>query len=208
MKFLDANGLALFTKRIFSKFVSNITGADNKITITKGDGTTNEINLNEVVKTDVIGEDPPDDDNSNKIPSTRWVQKFVATMVFKLISKLAGTEETGVSSSGSFLGVNWLIAQNGYICFGKLFGGLILQWGKYDINVTKDYTYANINLPLTCNLNEPLFIVPSIMCNHENNTKDFNIQCSGYSTNTISFVIRCLSTTLDNFAFKWCIISK
>ena len=84
----------------------------------------------------------------------------------------------------------------------------IRQWGKYDINVTKDYTYANINLPLTCNLNEPLFIVPSIMCNHENNTKDFNIQCSGYSTNTISFVIRCLSTTLDNFTFKWCIISK
>lgn len=135
MKFLDANGLALFTKRIFSKFVSNITGADNKITITKGDGTTNEINLNEVVKTDVIGEDPPDDDNSNKIPSTRWVQKFVATMVFKLISKLAGTEETGVSSSGSFLGVNWLIAQNGYICFGKLFGGIILQWGDCIIKI-------------------------------------------------------------------------
>lgn len=134
MKFLDANGLALFTKKIFNKFVSNVSGADNKITITKGDGTTNEINLNEVVKTDVIGEDPPDDDNSNKIPSTRWVQKFVATMVFKLISKLAGTEETGVSSSGSFLGVNWLIAQNGYICFGKLFGGLILQWGLFSGN--------------------------------------------------------------------------
>lgn len=135
MKFLDANGLALFTKKIFSKFVSNITGADNKITITKGDGTTNEINLNEVVKTDVIGEEPPDDDNSNKIASTRWVQKFVTTMVFKLISKLAGTEETGVSSSGSFLGVNWLIAQNGYICLGKLFGGLILQWGMLVTNV-------------------------------------------------------------------------
>jgi hypothetical protein len=135
MKFLDANGLALFTKKIFSKFVSNITGADNKITITKGDGTTNEINLNEVVKTDVIGEDPPDDDNSNKIASTRWVQKFVTTMVFKLISKLAGTEETGVSSSGSFLGVNWLIAQNGYICLGKLFGGLIIQWGMLVTNV-------------------------------------------------------------------------
>lgn len=134
MKFLDANGLALFTKKIFSKFVSNITGADNKITITKGDGTTNEINLNEVVKTDVIGEEPPDDDNSNKIASTRWVQKFVTTMVFKLISKLAGTEETGVSSSGSFLGVNWLIAQNGYICLGKLFGGLILQWGSFSGN--------------------------------------------------------------------------
>ena len=149
MKFLDANGLALFTKRIFSKFVSNITGADNKITITKGDGTTNEINLNEVVKTDVIGEDPPDDDNSNKIPSTRWVQKFVATMVFKLISKLAGTEETGVSSSGSFLGVNWLIAQNGYICFGKLFGGLILQWGYFKLEDNQKNVENIISLPLT-----------------------------------------------------------
>lgn len=149
MKFLDANGLALFTKRIFSKFVSNITGADNKITITKGDGTTNEINLNEVVKTDVIGEDPPDDDNSNKIPSTRWVQKFVATMVFKLISKLAGTEETGVSSSGSFLGVNWLIAQNGYICLGKLFGGLILQWGYFKLEDNQKDVENIISLPLT-----------------------------------------------------------
>lgn len=147
MKFLDANGLALFTKKIFSKFVSNITGADNKITITKGDGTTNEINLNEVVKTDVIGEDPPDDDNSNKIASTRWVQKFVTTMVFKLISKLAGTEETGVSSSGSFLGVNWLIAQNGYICLGKLFGGLILQWGY--ISGKESNTQIEVILPIT-----------------------------------------------------------
>lgn len=151
MKFLDANGLALFTKKIFSKFVSNITGADNKITITKGDGTTNEINLNEVVKTDVIGEDPPDDDNSNKIASTRWVQKFVTTMVFKLISKLAGTEETGVSSSGSFLGVNWLIAQNGYICLGKLFGGLILQWRMFglDENYTGDLRTVKINTAIT-----------------------------------------------------------
>lgn len=149
MKFLDANGLALFTKKIFSKFVSNITGADNKITITKGDGTTNEINLNEVVKTDVIGEDPPDDDNSNKIASTRWVQKFVTTMVFKLISKLAGTEETGVSSSGSFLGVNWLIAQNGYICLGKLFGGLIMQWGMSEYTSLQANVDNTIKYPIT-----------------------------------------------------------
>lgn len=92
-----------------------------------------------------------------------------------------------------------------------LYGCLLFvnkQWGKYDINVTKDYTYANINLPLTCINSEHLFIMPSIMCNKANNTKDFNIQCSGYNTTSVSFVIRCLSTTLDNFAFKWCIISK
>lgn len=133
MKFLDANGLALFTKKIFNKFVSNVSGADNKITITKGDGTTIDINLNEVIKTDVIGENPPDDDNTLKIASTSWVQTFVTTMVFKLISKLAETEETSVSSSGSFLGANWLIAQNGYIYFGKLFGSITIQFGVDNI---------------------------------------------------------------------------
>lgn len=134
MKFLDANGLALFTKKIFSKFVSNVSGADNKITITKGDGTTNEINLNEVLKTDEIAENPPEDDNTLKIASTSWVQSFVSVMVFKLIAKLAGTEETGVGSSGSFLGVKWLIAQNGYVNFGKIFGNFLFQWGIYTIN--------------------------------------------------------------------------
>lgn len=191
MKFLDANGLALFTKRIFSKFVSNITGADNKITITKGDGTTNEINLNEVVKTDVIGEDPPDDDNSNKIPSTRWVQKFVATMVFKLISKLAGTEETGVSSSGSFLGVNWLIAQNGYICFGKLFGGLILQWGSNSATITKQQKNFNIAFNKRC---------WSIIANYYDlsdalNLMDINIALQFNKTTGYTFFYNVQSTT-------------
>lgn len=32
------------------------------------------------------------------------------------------------------LGVKYLMAQNGYICFGSLFGGLILQWGAANIS--------------------------------------------------------------------------
>lgn len=190
MKFLDANGLALFTKKIFSKFVSNITGADNKITITKGDGTTNEINLNEVVKTDVIGEDPPDDDNSNKIASTRWVQKFVTTMVFKLISKLAGTEETGVSSSGSFLGVNWLIAQNGYICLGKLFGGLILQWGSFTtIYNIKDSLSPVQNYPILFNKN----VLTVLTCSYNTDSSayhDLTLQPCIINKNNITFYIQ------------------
>lgn len=34
-------------------------------------------------------------------------------------------------------GMKYLIAQNGYICFGSLFGGLILQWGTSN-NVPSD----------------------------------------------------------------------
>ena len=106
------------------------------------------------------------------------------------------------------LGIRYNIAQNGYICLGKLFGDAIIQWGTNIIDVTQDYTYTNIKLPLTCINSEHLFIIPSIMCNKANNTKDFNIQCSGYNTTSVSFVVRCLSSTRDEFTFKWCIISK
>lgn len=93
---------------------------------------------------------------------------------------------------------------------GLLHGSVLVnrQWGKSSINVTQDYTYTNIKLPLTCTDYEPLFIIPSIMCNSENNTKDFNIQCSGSNTTSISFVVRCLSSTRDSFTFKWFILSK
>ena len=149
MKFLDANGLARFTQKLFSKFISGVTGENNVITVTKGDGTKNTIDLNAVQKTDTLSKDPPDDDNSQKIATTSWVQKLVAVMVFKLIAKLAGTTETGVSSSGSFLGVHWLIAQNGYIAFGPFFGNLILQWGYANIN----HAYTGNGTPSVISLN-------------------------------------------------------
>ena len=53
-----------------------------------------------------------------------WVKALVAEL----------SESIEVSWSGSTftceaLGITGLMAQNGYICLGKLFGGLILQWG-------------------------------------------------------------------------------
>lgn len=111
MKFLDANGLALFTKKIFSKFISNIYGIDNKLTITKGDGTKSEINLNEVVRTDIIAENPPDDDNTNKIPSTSWVQKFTENNFLK---KSGGNLSGNLNASGHDITAQNITA-NGYI---------------------------------------------------------------------------------------------
>lgn len=105
-------------------------------------------------------------------------------------------------------GIRYNIAQNGYICLGHFLGDAIIQWGTNSITVTKDFTYANINLPVSCTRKEPLFIIPSIMCNNANNTKDFNIQCSGNNTTSISFVVRCLSSTRDGFTFKWFLVSK
>nr|UVY44954.1 MAG: tail-collar fiber protein [Bacteriophage sp.] len=44
-------------------------------------------------------------------------------------------------------GIRYNIAQNGYICLGHFFGDAIIQWGTNSITVTKDFTYADINLP-------------------------------------------------------------
>ena len=71
---------------------------------------------------------PSSDDNSQKIVNSEWVQTWVKALVAEL------SESIEVSWSGSTftceaLGITGLMAQNGYICLGKLFGGLILQWG-------------------------------------------------------------------------------
>lgn len=47
--------------------------------------------------------------------------------------------DTGVFTCAS-LGITGLMAQNGYICLGKLFGGLILQWGH---SVETSHTHSN-----------------------------------------------------------------
>jgi len=44
-------------------------------------------------------------------------------------------------------GVRYNLAENGYICLGSFFGGLIIQWGR--IGRTEGYTDVQIPLPLS-----------------------------------------------------------
>jgi hypothetical protein len=44
-------------------------------------------------------------------------------------------------------GVKYSIGQNGYVCFGSLVGGLIIQWGNASINDGK--SYGDFSLPLS-----------------------------------------------------------
>lgn len=44
------------------------------------------------------------------------------------------------------LGVSGLMAQNGYINFGKLFGGLIVQWGTWEENDTAKEMNVQLNI--------------------------------------------------------------
>ena len=72
---------------------------------------------------------PGTTDNSKRIPNTSWVQTWVKNFINSLDDNL-DVQWSGSTFTVPALGITGLMAQNGYISLGKLFGGLILQWGN------------------------------------------------------------------------------
>lgn len=72
---------------------------------------------------------PGTTDNSTRIPNTSWVQTWVKNFINSLDDNL-DVQWSGSTFTVPALGITGLMAQNGYISLGKLFGGLILQWGN------------------------------------------------------------------------------
>lgn len=105
---------------------------------------------------------PEEQDNSNKITNTEWVQAWVKAFVAELSNNIeVETQEDGHFSCPA-LGITGLMAQNGYICLGKLFGNLILQWGKVATYLgSYPYPVANVNFPITFKNNYIIFSMHS-----------------------------------------------
>ena len=74
---------------------------------------------------------PGSTDNSKRIPNTSWVQTWVKNFINSLDDNL-DVQWSGSTFTVPALGITGLMAQNGYISLGKLFGGLILAVGKSD----------------------------------------------------------------------------
>lgn len=60
----------------------------------------------------------------------------LATLAALVGNLASGSDVTwkGNKFTNAKLGITGLMEKNGYICFGKNFGGLILQWGHVDAN--------------------------------------------------------------------------
>lgn len=84
---------------------------------------------------------------------TDWHQGIVNTLASTALGGLVNTLTSDsllakmIQKVLTATGVKYNMAQNGYICFGSLFGGLIIQWGNAGINDGK--TYGDFSLPIS-----------------------------------------------------------
>lgn len=152
--------------------IKNITGNNNILTVTNGDNTSDTITINALQNT------PTTNDNSNKIPTTSWVQTWVKNFVNALDDNLQ-VQWSGSTFTVPALGITGLMAQNGYISLGKLFGGLILQWGVPFCETTEKY----VSFPISFN---QIYVVTE--AHQVSALSDFKM-VSVYQKNNIGFTI-------------------
>lgn len=95
---------------------------------------------------------------------TDWHSGVIASLASKTLGTVVDAITTD-SVLGKLIkmllnasGVKYLIADNGYICFGAYFGGLILQWGN-NITATGGGYGASIDYPITFP-NKALAVIP------------------------------------------------
>lgn len=109
---------------------------------------------------------------------TDWNEGIVATLASTALGTLVSTLTsdsllaTMIQKVLTATGVKYNIAQNGYICFGSLFGGLIIQWGLMD------------NIPFHSYVTLPISSTPvAVLANDVNMQQDPLILATYYYEN-------------------------
>lgn len=80
---------------------------------------------------------------------TDWNQGIVNTLASTALGGLVNTLTsdsllaTMIKKVLTATGVKYSMGQNGYFCFGSLFGGLIIQWGSATISNGSNFVYFN-----------------------------------------------------------------
>lgn len=99
---------------------------------------------------------------------TDWNEGIVATLASTALGTLVSTLTsdsmlaTMIQKVLTATGVKYSLAQNGYVCFGSLFGGLIIQW----INITVNPGTNSCALPISFNTG-----LVAVLSRHAGNTE-------------------------------------
>lgn len=85
-----------------------------------------------------------------------WCKESIASLLGissattdNIKSKIKSWAQEQIESWLETLGIRYNIAQNGYICLGKLFGDAIIQWGLNTATTTTEIKNFNITFPRT-----------------------------------------------------------
>lgn len=96
-------------------------------------------------------------------------------------------------------GVKYLIADNGYICFGEYFGGLIIQWG-YGFATNSGYL---VSFPISF-LTMPASLAIAILDTNTNQTNNYRVSYNSLTNNDVIFY----TTTTASIYIKFIAIGK
>lgn len=97
-------------------------------------------------------------------------------------------------------GMKYLIAQNGYICFGSLFGGLIIQWGSVSIPASnKDREEILVSFPITVN---------AVVNVQSSCRSPIGITRAGDETRSTITIVRSGAWTAGSITVDWQVICK
>ena len=143
--------------------------------------------------------------DSVKTSVQNWCKESIAS-IFGIASatqtnvknKILEYAQEQINSWLETLGIRYNIAQNGYICLGKLFGDAIIQWGSY---LLKGTTETNINYNIT-----PKMVYNIQVTQHDNIINDAtNIVIM---PNIEYLVIKTSKQTVDGTYLLWCGLFK
>lgn len=138
------------------------------------------------------------------------ITDFADGIVRKLALTSAMTAVTALQSDSWFgkllkmaltaSGVKYSIAQNGYVCLGSLFGGLIIQWGETLIPASsKDREEIVVSFPITVNA----------VVNVQSSCKSpVGITRAGNETNSTLTIVRSGAWTAGVIAVDWQVTCK
>jgi hypothetical protein len=133
---------------------------------------------------------------------TDWNQGIVNTLASTALGGLVNTLTSDsllakmIQKVFEATGVKYSLGQNGYVCFGSLVGGLIIQWGRvsgapndrFDWDGSHGYeVQVNTNLPIQFK-NSALFAVANILTDAEN-VVDEKAECCNLSQGTLTLKI-------------------
>ena len=137
---------------------------------------------------------------------TDWNQGIVNTLASTALGGLVNTLTsdsllaTMIQKVLTATGVKYSMGQNGYICFGSLFGGLIIQWGIVSIPASnKNREEILVSFPITVN---------AVMNIQSSCRSPVGITRAGDETRSTITIVRNGAWTAGSIIVDWKVICK